>query len=154
MDILDLGAGTGRIAIHLAESGCNVWCVEPSPAMMREFEKKLDATPKLNDKIHLKLTDSLHLQFDKKMDLAILSGTFDHFMDNSERIQALKNVHVHLKKNGILIFDVYLGLLNIPKLQQSPMILLLIVSLRQSSKLLINFLHLIKNPIDSALNYL
>lgn len=111
MDILDLGAGTGRIAIPLAEYGCNVWCVEPSPAMMREFEKKLDATPKLNDKIHMKLTDSLHFQFDKKMDLAILSGTFDHFMDNSERIQALKNVHFHLKKNGILIFDVYLGLM-------------------------------------------
>ena len=32
-EILDIGAGTGRIAIPLAERGIKVYCVEPSPAM-------------------------------------------------------------------------------------------------------------------------
>ena len=40
-EILDIGAGTGRIAIPLAEKGIKVFCIEPSPAMRREFLKKL-----------------------------------------------------------------------------------------------------------------
>ncbi|GAH96544.1 unnamed protein product, partial [marine sediment metagenome] len=30
-EILDIGAGTGRIAIPLAEKGIKVFCIEPSP---------------------------------------------------------------------------------------------------------------------------
>jgi len=40
-EILDIGAGTGRIAIPMAERGTRVYCVEPSPAMRKEFERKL-----------------------------------------------------------------------------------------------------------------
>ena len=32
-DVLDIGAGTGRIAIPVAEQGVKVYAVEPSPAM-------------------------------------------------------------------------------------------------------------------------
>jgi len=50
-EVLDVGAGTGRIAIPLAERGVKLCCVEPSPAMRREFAKKLAWRPELRDAI-------------------------------------------------------------------------------------------------------
>ncbi|MCK4397191.1 class I SAM-dependent methyltransferase [candidate division WOR-3 bacterium] len=52
-EILDIGAGTGRIAIPLAEKGIKVFCIEPSPAMRREFLKKLSQRPELSENIIL-----------------------------------------------------------------------------------------------------
>jgi SAM-dependent methyltransferase len=40
-EVLDIGAGTGRIAIPLAGQGIRVYSVEPSPAMRGVFENKL-----------------------------------------------------------------------------------------------------------------
>ena len=57
-EILDVGAGTGRIAIPLAERGIEVCCVEPSPAMRREFEKKLAQRPDLAGRIRLIAADA------------------------------------------------------------------------------------------------
>ncbi|UCE12404.1 MAG: class I SAM-dependent methyltransferase, partial [Candidatus Heimdallarchaeota archaeon] len=49
--ILDIGAGTGRIAIPLANRGVKVVCIEPSPAMRNEFLKKLENQSHLSDLI-------------------------------------------------------------------------------------------------------
>lgn len=57
-EILDIGAGTGRIAIPLAEQGVRVFCIEPSPAMRREFERKLTGRPDLSGNIHLAAGDA------------------------------------------------------------------------------------------------
>jgi SAM-dependent methyltransferase len=48
-EILDIGAGTGRIAIPLAERGARVVCVEPSPAMRAQFLAKLSSRPERAD---------------------------------------------------------------------------------------------------------
>jgi 2-polyprenyl-3-methyl-5-hydroxy-6-metoxy-1,4-benzoquinol methylase len=41
-EILDIGAGTGRIAIPIAENGIKIYRVEPSPAMVKEFKKRIE----------------------------------------------------------------------------------------------------------------
>ncbi|MCK4413755.1 MAG: class I SAM-dependent methyltransferase [Candidatus Eisenbacteria sp.] len=46
--ILDIGAGTGRIALALARDGHDVWCVEPSPTMLAVLKKKRAAQQKLS----------------------------------------------------------------------------------------------------------
>lgn len=109
--ILDIGAGTGRIAIPLAERGVKVVCVEPSPAMRREFQKKLSNRPDISKNIELVPIDAMSFDLNHTFQAAFLFGTFDHFLDDGERLASLQNIAKHLKPNGKLIFDVFLGLM-------------------------------------------
>jgi SAM-dependent methyltransferase len=110
-EILDVGAGTGRIAIPLAERGIYVVCVEPSRAMLAQFEKKLDRRPDLGDRITLVHDDAASFHLERTFTAAFLSGVFDHFLDRAERLASLQNVARHLELGGTLVFDVFLGLM-------------------------------------------
>jgi SAM-dependent methyltransferase len=109
--ILDVGAGTGRIAIPIAEKGIKVTCIEPSPAMRREFSKKLSGKPEISNNIELIAADAASFDLGRSWPAAFLSGTFDHFLDDQERMQSLTNIHRHLKPGGIAVFDAFLGLM-------------------------------------------
>jgi SAM-dependent methyltransferase len=110
-EILDVGAGTGRIAIPLARRGIRVYCVEPSPAMRRAFESKLQAAPDLRQHITLAAGDAQSFALERTFPVACLSGSFDHLLDDQERLAALRNVGRHLVPGGRLVFDVFLGLM-------------------------------------------
>jgi len=110
-EILDIGAGTGRIAIPLAERGAKVICVEPSPGMRKEFQNKLSERPDLLRNIELITGDARSFDLDRTFPAAFLSGTFDHFLDDEERLKSLQNIAKHLKPDGKLIFDVFIGLM-------------------------------------------
>ena len=107
-EILDIGAGTGRIAFPLAEKGVNVFCVEPSPAMRREFLKKLGQRRDFSEKITLIAGDAASFDLGRTFPAAFLSGSFDHFLDDQERLSSLTNISKHLDQNGKLVFDLFL----------------------------------------------
>jgi SAM-dependent methyltransferase len=110
-EILDIGAGTGRIAIPLARRGITVYCVEPSPSMRREFERKLQREENLRGHIALIAGDAQSFTVNRTFPAAFLSGTFDHLLDDQERSAALRNIGRHLEPGGCLVFDVFLGLM-------------------------------------------
>ena len=110
-EILDIGAGTGRIAAPLAESGVKIFCVEPSPAMRREFRKKLAHRPELVSNVHIIPKDAKSFHLDRTFSAAFLSGSFDHFLNDDDRTASLTNIGHHLMPDGILVFDVFLGLM-------------------------------------------
>ncbi len=110
-EVLDIGAGTGRIAIPLAQRGVEVYSVEPSPAMRREFLRRLSKRPGLSKKIRLIEGDASSFDLDRTFPAAFLSGTFDHFLDDHERLSSLANIARHLDSGGTLVFDLFLGLM-------------------------------------------
>lgn len=107
-EILDIGAGTGRIAFPLAEKGVDVFCVEPSPAMRREFLKKLGQRRDLSEKVTLIAGDATSFDLGRTFPAIFLSGTFDHFLNDEQRLSSLSNINKHLDQNGKLVFDVSL----------------------------------------------
>jgi SAM-dependent methyltransferase len=110
-EVLDIGAGTGRIALPLARHGVKVCCIERSPAMRREFERKLAQQPDLAAKIELVAGEASNFFIDQTFPVAFLSGVFDHFLNDEERIRSLTNIGQYLDEKGILVFDVFLGLM-------------------------------------------
>lgn len=120
--ILDVGAGTGRIAIPIAEKGIKIHYVEPSPAMVQEFKRKISGMKNLERNITLTNSDASSFSLEKTFPACYLSGTFDHFLNDEERISALNNIHDHLVQKGKLIFDVFLGLMEDSSLHPAGMV--------------------------------
>jgi SAM-dependent methyltransferase len=110
-EVLDIGAGTGRITLPLARKGIKVYVVEPSQGMLDVFEKKIQKEPELRDFILYVKADAATFHFDRTFRLAMMSGSFDHLLGNQDRREALLNIGDHLKNGGVFVFDVFLGLM-------------------------------------------
>jgi SAM-dependent methyltransferase len=108
--VIDIGAGTGRIAIPIARAGTAVYCIEPSPAMRTEFTKKLKVEPDLADRITMIAGDAQSFRIKRSFGVAFMSGVFDHLLDDTTRIRVLKNVNRHLIRGGMFVFDVAVGI--------------------------------------------
>jgi len=110
-EIIDIGAGTGRVALPMAEAGVKVFAVEPSPAMRGELAKRLDQRPELREFVTIAPADAASFNFGRTFEAVFMSGSFGHLIDDQERLRALTNVWQHLETGGWLIFDVALGLM-------------------------------------------
>jgi len=110
-EVLDIGAGTGRIALPLARRGVKVTCIEPSPSMRTEFQRKLDRHHDLSQYIQLIADKASTFTLGCTFPAAFLSGSFDHFLDDEDRIKSLTNIRRHLDTKGTLVFDVFPGLM-------------------------------------------
>jgi len=73
--LLDIGGGTGNIALPLAEAGFRVALCDLSPEMVRRAAAKLDGTP-------LAVADAQHLPFrDASFDCAVSINVLGHVPD-------------------------------------------------------------------------
>jgi SAM-dependent methyltransferase len=110
-EILDIGAGTGRVAIPIAKAGTRVVCIEPSAPMIRVFKQKLGRESDLKEMITIIEADAASFRFRRTLRAALMSGVFDHFLTDDERLRSLTNIANHLEPGGRLVFDVWLGLM-------------------------------------------
>ena len=105
--ILEIGVGTGRIAIKLAQMGKNVVGIDSSIEMLAKAEKKIK-NKKLSKNISLVNADMLNFELNEKFNLIIIpANTLLLCKNESEQIKVLKNCVKHLTTEGVLIFNVY-----------------------------------------------
>lgn len=105
-DILDIGCGTGRVLIHLAQEGYDVYGIDNDIAMLDRLDQKLKRMPHLKDKITYYDGDVLTYQLDKKFNLILLTyNALMHFQEQDSQIQLLQQVKKWINNDGLLVID-------------------------------------------------
>lgn len=100
--ILDFGAGTGRIAIPLAQKGYEVVAVDASQGMLQELKRKADLAG-----VNITYGDSVSGFTDNSVDMVVSIFTvLAYITEEIEMDFALKLIWDSLKPGGLFLFDV------------------------------------------------
>jgi len=107
--ILEIGCGTGRITLPIAEAGLRIVGLDASPAMLRHARTKLlQTTDEIRDRVRLVEGDMRHFDLHRRFKLIIIPyRTFMHLLTPQDQVSALMTLREHLKPNGRLIFNIY-----------------------------------------------
>jgi len=104
---LELGVGTGRVAIHLAEAGITVVGIDNSIYMLKVAKEKLTKeTDAVRRRVILKQGDMKNFELRQSFPfIYIPASTFDHNITVEEQKRTLNCVYKHLEENGTFAFD-------------------------------------------------
>lgn len=104
--ILELGAGTGRVAIALAERGFQVLGVDAAPSMLRQAEaRRLKLDPCAASRLRFRLADMANLSLGQPFD-AVICPFFGlaHLPAGSAWSHVFSGVAAHLSARGRAAF--------------------------------------------------
>jgi ubiquinone/menaquinone biosynthesis C-methylase UbiE len=104
--VLDVGCGTGRVMLHLAQEGVPTVGVDFSEAMLERGRRKLAVMPDLRSLVTFVKGDVLNadLPGDFKLIIVPYNG-FMHFNTQAQQLAALRRFHRLLTEDGLLILD-------------------------------------------------
>lgn len=108
---LELGIGTGRLALPLSERGVRVQGIELSPAMVAELQAKSGA-----DDIGVTIGDFATTKVGESFQVAYLvRNTIMNLTTQDEQVECFRNVAEHLEPGGTFVIEVI-----VPTLRQLP----------------------------------
>jgi len=101
LDILDIGAGTGRYSVLFANEGHNVTAIEYVKKNVSQIKLK-------SDKVNAKQGNALNLKLkDNSFDIVLLFGPAYHLFSHEDKLKAISEAKRVCKPNGH-IFIMYL----------------------------------------------
>jgi SAM-dependent methyltransferase len=106
---LDIGAGTGRIAIPLAEHRVHVTAFDLFRGMLAALEIKLTARPELQPFITPVTGDPLTVDFKRQFGMAYMARVLFYICSDADRVQTFRNIARHLEPRGLFIVDAPIG---------------------------------------------
>jgi len=108
--VLELGAGTGRVALAIAKAGIDVVGIEPMSPMLEQAHQRLDRLPRaVRDRVELRLGDLERLRLRRKFPLVIAPfNVWMHLYTREEVERGFATVRHHLEAGGRFAFDVIL----------------------------------------------
>ena len=111
--VLELGCGTGRVAIPIARSGVETVGVDSSTAMLDVARGKARHLGLGDDSLRLVLADMRELSLDRQFALAIIPFRgFLALLTVEDQRRTLSRIREHLAPGGMLAFDIFVPDLN------------------------------------------
>jgi SAM-dependent methyltransferase len=105
--LVELGVGTGRIAIPIAWAGIPVIGVDSSREMLATCAREAERAA-VSELLDLRLGDLRHPPVEERVSLVICPfRAYLHMADDAERVEALEAARELLLPEGRLIFDVF-----------------------------------------------
>ena len=107
--VLELGCGTGRITLAMAEAGYRVVGLDISGKMLaRAEEKRAAMRTETRERVHLVQGDMTNFDLGEKFrSIVIPFRAFQHLLETEEQIRCLQCVKKHLAPGGRLIMDFF-----------------------------------------------
>jgi SAM-dependent methyltransferase len=107
--VLELGAGTGRITLGIAQDGVPVHALDADPAMLELLRQKLaDQQPEVRDRVAVIVGDMRTFALGERFPLIIAPFRgFLHNLTEADQLACLERVREHLRPGGCFAFNVF-----------------------------------------------
>jgi len=103
--LLDIGVGSGRVAVPLAMAGHEITGIDVSQPMLALAGQRA-AGAGVGERLSLVHADAATVSLAERFGLAFFSlNTFSHLLTPREQLAALANVRRHLRPDGRLLID-------------------------------------------------
>jgi SAM-dependent methyltransferase len=103
--VLELGVGTGRVAVPIAAAGVRIVGVDSSEGMLGVAREQAE---RAGVEVDLRFGDLREPPVDEQFALVVIPfRTLLHMQTDADRRAALRAVHTHLRSGGRFIFDVF-----------------------------------------------
>lgn len=107
--VLELGCGTGRVTMAIAEAGYRVMGLDLSEKMLARAAAKRAALPRESrERVHLIQGDMTQFDLREKFRLIIIPfRPFQHLLETQQQLDCLTSARRHLRPGGHLIVDFF-----------------------------------------------
>jgi SAM-dependent methyltransferase len=107
--VLELGAGTGRITLAIAQDGCPVHALDAHPGMLQALRSKLTALPaELQSRVTIVEADMRGFHLGRQFPLIIAPfRAFLHNLTRDDQLACLRTIYDHLRPGGYFCFNVF-----------------------------------------------
>jgi SAM-dependent methyltransferase len=107
--VLELGCGTGRITLPIAEAGYRIVGLDLSERMLeRAVEKRAALRREARERAHLVRGDMTKFELEEKFrSIVVPFRPFQHLLESEQQMACLNCVKQHLVPNGSLIVDFF-----------------------------------------------
>jgi ubiquinone/menaquinone biosynthesis C-methylase UbiE len=113
--ILEIGIGTGRMAIPLVKRGHCITGIDNSIEMLKVLKSKLEKSPvKAQYNIQYILADMRQFSLNRRFTLCIIPfRAFLHNLSMRDQLLTLHQIHRHLEQGGKLVLDIFVPIYSV-----------------------------------------
>lgn len=107
--VLELGAGTGRVAVPLAQAGFRVVALDASPAMRAELaRRRAQLPPEVAARLQVVAGDMGDFDLRNHFRLVLVPfRAWQSLLDPAQQRRSLRCIHRHLEPGGRLVLDLF-----------------------------------------------